>query len=472
MSKKDKFPVQARQAFNLLSSPIAKAMLPNKTYRDLVADFLVNHPAESFERDFKKLFNSVRFKELFASTHTELKEFDHGLSISGIPAERALRLCMLVLEEHHVNLRNFAPKRLDIERFILLGDCENALEELEKVKESYGGSLWYIRTKMLILSELRLTKELIEFCDSLDIRKDRSLMDYMIHNSRVLIDTDNPLTVLKNLIFSASNELKQAQLDELASLFELLFAPWPLNEGINFWPAIERIHAFSAIDQYIFLEKIAMCAVAEKGINLTRFPINALEELISFLAGIMGIEISKYPLETQRAAKVTLRGKRILELYECGKYEETISEFYENIADLENPLAYVNLVAKSTAMLKRPSLAETQRIGLIPSLISQLVTIYGLESNAANAEEMLKSLAARYNSTRWCIHVQAAIFKALPWRYEGKNRRIAAKLAVLSDVEVTPLLSQIVYKFLRFYPRIQKYEARVSAVNSMRCLFR
>jgi hypothetical protein len=444
MRKKNKSLAQARRAYNVLSSPIAKAMLPEGTFRSLAAEFLVSHPVENFERDLEKLYANSRFKKLFASSHIRIRDLDKGLSISGLPAKRAWQLCMFIIQEHRENLRRFIPRRLCVERLLLLGDCVKALEELEDVKECCGESFWYIRTKMLILSELRLTKELTEFCDSLEILKDRSFMDHMIHNARVLIDTDNPLAVLKNLIFSASNELKQANFDELASLFELLFAPQPLNEGVNFWLAIERIHAFPAVDQFILLEQITMLAMAETGISLTPCPVGSVNEVVNFLAKTIGAEVFTSPLSATREAKVTPHGKKILDLYESGCYEETITEFYENLIDLENPLAYVNLIAKSTVMLKRPSITETHRNGIIPDLVAQLVQIYGLEPNAVNAEEMLKSLAARYNSTRWCIHVQIAIFKALPWRCEGEARRIAARLALLTDREVTPLLSQIV----------------------------
>lgn len=459
--KKNKFFYQDRNAYNMLSSPIAKAVIPDATFRALVAQFLADHPAENFERDLEKLYANSRFKKLFASSHFRIQDMQNSISLSGIPAKRAWQLCKFTIQEHRDNLQRFIPRRRSVERLLLLGDCDRSLAELEETKNLCGESFWYIRTKMVILSELRKTKELTEFCDGLGIHKESSLIGHVIHNARVLIDTDSPLAILNSLIFPASTELKQAKLKELASLIELMFAPRPLNNGENFWLAIERAHAFPAIDQLILLEQITGLALAEDGIIVTDCPFGNVNEVVLFLNKNIGLELFSNVKEIQTSEKITVQGQIVLDLYESGCYEETIVTFYDNLENLENPLAYVNLIAKSTAMLKSTSVIDSQRSGIIPLIVSQLAQIYALEPNAENAEEMLRSLAVRYNSTRWCIHLQIAIYKALPWQCEGPNRQIAARLALLTDREVTPLLSTII-KSSQYLEELLPCESKIS----------
>jgi hypothetical protein len=408
-----------------------------------MADFLGDYPSDGFENALSKLLRLSRFRKYFAATHARIHEAaTSGLSIGGLRPSRAWQIAVFTLKEAAEKLRDFELHRDRIEKFILCGDYSSALTMLTDGVERFGESLWHVRTKLLLLSELKRSEELARYCETIQIGKDATLISSVLHFSRVLTDTDSPVSVLDKLISTASTELRETRYEDFASLIELLFTPQPIMASRDYWPALKLLHVFPVIDQFIILERILAFAKTRKD----ETPIEQLDEKIAQLSAATGLEsIRRLCLAhgCEQVSDETSPGAILLQLYDTGRNADAVYYFSKNFKEIQNPLAYVNIVAKSCANVTEDFVMPLIAAPILWKLVRSLSAIYSISPTANNAEESIASMIVRYHGMKCFPQLQLSLFKALPWRYETKGRSIAGQLALIAGDDVTPLSAMI-----------------------------
>ncbi|GGY48840.1 hypothetical protein GCM10007387_33880 [Pseudoduganella albidiflava] len=427
-------------AYSSLYSSVLSATLPDDEYKALIANLIRDDDLHGLPRNLDKLILTRRFRKHFAGLHTGVIEAaKNGLSIGGLSEERAWRLIRFTLQKNQELINEFTSFREGIDRDILNGSYDAALGSLENLKEKLGESIWYVRTKILLLSELKRPSDLANYSDHLQLGIETTLIGSILHYARVLTDTDSPISVLERIIFSTSAELKDTPYDEFASLLELLFTPQPLMTSRSYWPAILRLHALTAIDQYTILEKILRLALANNEfkqlLETDQMRIREFKQLVNETK-IHALQKLYNALDQIQLHQRSEIGDRLIKNYELGMYGDVISIFNENHAEMQDPLNYANILAKS--LVSNTDTEVSFKAPIIDRVTKHLKNIYALSKNTKNSLEALKSLAVRFNNAGWAPQLQLAVYKALPWKYEESGRNIAARLALLSSVEPTP----------------------------------
>lgn len=434
---------KASRPYFLLSSPILSQAMSSDAYVSLMADFFGDHPVEGFEQALSKLLRSNRFRKYFAATHSRIHEAaTSGLSIGGLRSTRAWQIAAFTLKEAAEKLSEFEVHRDEIERSILCGDYILALQILDDGVDRFGEALWYVRTKLLLLSELKRTEELASYCETIQIGTEATLISSILHFSRVLTDTDSPVSVLDKLISTASTELRETRYEDFASLIELLFTPQPIMASRDYWPALKLLHVFPVIDQFVILERILAFAVTRKD----QAPIEELDEKIANLAaatGLRGIRRLSIAHDRTATSNIASSGTELLELYDAGKNAEAAYYFSKNFKEIQNPLAYVNIIAKSCANAAEDFVMPLIAAPILGKLIKNLTAIYSIAPTANNAVESMASMIVRYHGMKCFPQLQLTLYKALPWRYETKGRNVVGQLALIDGGEVTPLSAMI-----------------------------
>lgn len=429
--------------FTLLSSPITSQTMSEENFRQNAAAFIGTEPDHTFDEKFKRLIKNKRFRGLLSCYATDFDHFgDRVFIVQGLSEQRAWHLYRIVLREKAEELTEFVQIREATEQAILNGEYAIAETGLNACFEKYGESIWHARTKMLLLSETKKVEELQNFSEDCKKRAGKSFVHFVIHCCQLIIDSENAALHLKTLVSSAAEEFKEANFLSMASLLELLFVPAPLKSDYDYLRCLYRLQGFPFIDIYVLLTSIIQRTIideAQVGQTLSSGLDSFLAQLTPaikdpLLERCYQVHLSKSTADIE----LSEAGKGILSNYVAGEYQRVVDEFRFDKTNVNNPLAYVNVVAKASAYCGPCAESPSPR-SVIDSLVDQLALVYRLDPLWARAEEALISTLIRFHHFARSAHIQIALYKALPYRYAEKYPATAANLSIITDKEITPL---------------------------------
>lgn len=439
--RKSKILENSISPFLLLNTAIASQTMSEDKYRKQVATFLVNEIDSKFEERFEKLLTTKRFKNLITSNALTIENFGANAFLAGpLTNSRMWSIYLHLISKNGKKISDFSEHREKIEREIIIGNFSDANDSIEKFKDIFGESVWYVRTKMLILISEEKTEELEEFCNNSKDRAGESLARFIFHCCQLIIGSDDPSLHLKALISRSAIEFKEAKLLETASFLELLFTPFPIKGSYDYSNSLSRLQGFPVIDQYCFILSILRLSLAEyKATNIKTIP--NIDTIFKTLNDNISDPVLKkmfnnyFDISEKNTCSL---GSELIENYTFGHYDRTIKIYFDNVEKIKNPLAYINLIAKSYAYLGEIPDFPTSK-GILKKTILQLALIYKVDPLWMQAEEQITTTAIKYHSLTYGSHIQLALYKALPNKYEENNPKLAAYISIATDPNVTPL---------------------------------
>lgn len=430
----------AKSPFYLLNNAILAHTLSDDGYRNLVAQFLVSEDDNIFFERLDKLLESRRFSQLITANARTVEQFGKtAFHASGMSVQRVWQLFQHILIKNSGHLTDFVKFRDGVEKLIVTGHFAEALEYLNECVAQCGESLWYIRCKMLILAAQGKNSQFDQFSELIKRRAGASFAQHLFHCCQTITAASDPLLSLKALVFSSVTEYVQAKHADVAALLQLLFVPTPLQGKFDAMDCLQSLQGFPVIDQYNGVLAILRLLVAEGRLNESS-PYGLMKTLVDLQRSVPDPILCRL-LEVSQAGSSAPHSKAdssLIGAYDSGEYEAAVEIFERKKTTIKNPLAYCNLIAKSLAH-RRIQTTEISSKNLLDSTVGHLTAIYRLDPLWIQSEKAILSNAIKYHFLLISPHIQLTLFKALPYRYADRLTQFAAKLAVATDVEITPM---------------------------------
>lgn len=438
MAKHVKFRVgkpKARlDAFQLMANPLTANFLSEERYIDAAASFVDGYYKEDFSRRFLELYEKKRFRELFNCSYNSIEDFYKEGTFRITRKKRILEVYGCLLTAHAAEINQFVKARKFFESAVLEGRLDEALVILEDIEHHVGESIWYIRNKILVLSLKGNLQEMQDFAESCTERSTEQFFSYLI--SCCLLIASDPLLHHKKRILNGVKELDEAGVNQWSDMLRLIFVPRPFFDSVELLSCLAVIQAFNAIDQYCLLTKLSAEVMAfDEGSDATQ---SEFKDFIDVLQA--SIEDESLP-SLARLEQAQVDGDslslKLTSLYETEQYEDLIRVFVSRFNDIEEPLAFVNLVAKAAAIIKPKYLSEMP--GLIYQLVESLSSIYMLSVPPNQVEDKISAVVILLYHFSGSSQLQLSLYKSMPLRYNKSEWVRLAKSALLTTTDSTPL---------------------------------
>ncbi|MCY0854999.1 hypothetical protein [Cupriavidus sp. D39] len=431
--------------FAQLSNPILEKTLPFGVYLSRVAHFLAYEDDREFNERFDRLLDRPRFRSAFNGYASRVEDISkHPLLRSGVSDSRMWSIYRSIFRRDAEKLGYLTRQKKIVERAFLFGQYDTALRVLEDTKTEIGESLWYIRTKALILFYQGQVEEMHRFCEEVKSRSKEYFFIYVVNSVQLIAHSDNAAMHLKKLVINNIIELVEAGQDEPADLLALIFCPSPLISERDCYGAFSRVQAYPIVDQYLMILEIIRLHLANRAISddvdaassdIPRF-LSELSEVID--------DPMLLTLQRERSLKppISDSGQELLRLYECGKYGEVIQHYFSNLQNFDAPAAYVSIVAKSLAYAGEDNLSRFKSSPLI-DYVRDFSSLYRLDFSDSQSEEEIVSRIIKMHGMVDAVHFNCAVYQVHPQRYSPKERQVSAASAILTDSDVPPMTRSI-----------------------------
>lgn len=438
MAKHNKYRVGGVQtrldSYQLIANPLTSNLLNEEKYIEAVANFVINYDNKDFSQKFAELYKRSRFKNLFNSSVVKVEDFYRNGNFSIPRLSKTLEVYNCLLSAHSSEINHFIKARNLFESAVLEGKLNEALTVLDEIADKVGESLWYVRNKILILRLKGDLQEMQDFAESCRDRSTEQFFSYLI--SCCLLVASDPLLHLKKRVLNGVKELDKAGITQWSDLLRLIFVPRPIFDSVEVLRCLPIIQAFNAIDQYCFLGKISSEVIAheETSTALREHFQNFIDRLKSSINDRNLPDFSR--LETTEIDGNSLSLK-LTSLYETEKYEELINLFSTRFQDIEQPIAFVNLIAKAAAITKPDYLSSMT--GLIYQLIENLASIYKLSTPPSQTEDKISAIVVLLHHFSGSTQLQLCLYKSMPLRYKNSDWIRLARTALATTTDSTPL---------------------------------
>lgn len=431
-----------KSSWLILSNPLTASTLSDTSYRQNVTNFIFFEPETTFEQRLLKLLEKHRFRSQF---NFFVENIDRYANISiwkeNFSNDRAFILYKAVSIHSADHLNMLLPNKQKIEDNIIQGNFIEAENFLDACSSLAKGSLWYIRTKILLLSYQRKTDELEAYCSECKKKTPHELIKFIINCFQLITHSDNSSLHLHSLIDPLIKEFKEANLGYIVALLELFFLPSPIVSKPNYASALPVLQILCFIDAYLLLNAMLSHSVAAaiRGDTLNCSPSNITSYIQSLRSKINDPSLDRMleALDEKSILSPSSLGLELLKNYEIGNYLIVIRTFNDKYHLLPYPLAYSNLVAKALAYIGIQEKLHGDHI--IAVLTNKLAEIYGLSPLARQSEQDIISLIVKLNGTGITDNVQLSVYKALSNKYSANDACTAAILARIASCETTPL---------------------------------
>jgi hypothetical protein len=424
-----------------LTNPVSANFLPDEKYMMTVFSFIGNARDENYENELLKLLERKRFSNVFNADATALEQFGQKKYFrTRASTERIWILYTSIINQYRTILNEFVGLRDVVEKALLIGDYPRAEESLRLVKEKFGESLWYIRNLILVLSYQGRSEELHSLCGEWKDRSPDKLFRYIINCFQLISDSDNASLRLKNLVQTYVDEFSEGNQTGAASLLSLVFIPSPLKGDAAYLESLEIIQIFPIVDQYIILLQWLQYAIVDTLVN-GQAVFSTLNEVVGKMLKSVNDPILRNmysSLNGNASGKISEQGLSLLKSYTDGAYNDVIENFNSWINDLENPVAYLNLVAKAHAYSNKS--IDTSAKSVLQRMISDLTVTYKLAPGRKQSEDSVISTIIKHRGSIYFPHLQMCLYAAAPLHFDAGELNRAGKFAFICSAETTPLV--------------------------------
>lgn len=430
----------ARAAHTKLSNQIFMKLATYQNIRYLLADFIANTSDEDFDEKFTKLLRNPRIRQVFTVFSRDIDDFSQPVFRAAAPIHRILRMYRYLIEANKDTVNRFVKFRNRIEHLIILGDYEAAKLELTELEEELGESIWFVRTKMLVLSATNDNEAFKNFCDSVQIRGEGSLNAFIFKAAQLITDSGNAVAQLAAVVNRQIAEFKEARHNVLVSFLQVLFNPFPIEAKIDHLSCIEYLQTYPIVDLYSVLLTVLKIEFSdyENSSSLTTDLRIFSEEISNIIEDpIIKKILSVENIVNRGAMPLTGISLSVYSKYKIGEYEGALEDYSQCSRPEDSAISLANLAGKSLAYIDKQ--LETSIGESIPeSLARDLSTIYSLSPLWSQAEEQITSVCVKYNHLTISPCLQLSLLKALPLKYTQTQQKLAARLAIASSNQATP----------------------------------
>jgi len=416
--------------------------MPEDAYRKNIATFIADESDNLFDSSFQKLLNQRRFRNNFNCYANKIEDFFAiPLFRQRVSQKRIIHMYKVLLKGEAEKLTLFAEIRRRFERAFLLEQYERANSILDDCYANLGESMWYLRSRMLLLSSMGDTQKTQEYFESCKNRSKDAFVTSLIGFSQIISDSGDAALHLRQSVLSTIREFEAAGHLQSASLLELMFVPTSLVNINRYESSLLILQVLPIVDIYMYLMEIGQSIVVHeiRGGD----PIQVEDEIVRF-----AIELNKSvndpalsrlveALNNVVTAEISAEGKNLLSCYEEGDYENVIKTFWITCESLANPLAYLNIVAKAYAYLNM--MPSNSAYPVLSGLLNHFVQIYAVSAPPESSEESIIAQIVRLKGMTFSAHIQLSLFVSLPYRYTEQHLKISSALSLSISPEITPL---------------------------------
>ena len=424
-------------SYSLLRNQVTLSGMNRQKIQQFLSDFMAHTPDKFFAEQFFQLLALRPIQNAIPSFFQKITDFTENGFVTEIPTDRLIEIYLVLIAFQREKLVTFVTLREQIECAVLFSDLHGALKLLDLLEAQIGESIWHSRTKMLVLSGLGDTTSFEQYCKYCELKTNGSFNSFIFKCSQLIADSGNATLQLNTVVDRNVSELNEAKRGYLASFLQVLFSPFPLTKIVDPLESLLYIQTYPVVDQYSLLTTILryeICKETTQPLQRSKL-VKIAAKLASLVPDTTTTRLAKVDSATNDGTAVN--HSPILQHYSSGDYPVALEEFLNPQARTVQALGVVNIGAKSMAYMDLESTLD-RRTPPIINIANSLATIYRLSPLWSQAEEQLLSLCIKHNHFTYAPHIQVALFKALPFRYESNQQERAAKIAISSATFCTP----------------------------------
>lgn len=432
----------SKSSFSLLSNPLVRQFLKDSDIHAHARKFLFHYKGNDFEERLSKFLAEQSFRSTFNAYGKTVEALGSKIRLpDNLPFQRTLSIYRVIFKDQAYSLATFKMHSQQFERSFLLGDYSLADEQLEKIRDDLGESLWYIRQKILIMVYRQRLDDLAEFCEQMKRRQQNKLISYMIERLYVFSQKTQAAKHLQNLLVSDVKELREAGCRPFADFLAFTFAPDPLFQRTDYRFCLPCFSLLSLVDQYAAMVDLLPRILTEEGeFEASNEEKKAAAEFLSDVDDAVSQRVLESYPNLEKASSSSTLEYSLLKAYDQGHYASVFEMFTSRASELDNPIAFVNIVAKCLSY--EP--ATNQLLpGPLGELATQLSSLYSLSESLTSVYDEIQATAIRCRGLIRQIDIQLMVYKAIPFRFYEKDLKYAARLALREGVSVSPLVHRM-----------------------------
>lgn len=438
--KNGKTASHARAAHTKLSNQMFMKLATHQNICQLLADFIANTSDADFDEKFVKLLRNPKIRRVVSVFSRNIDEFSGPGLLVTAPIHRILKMYRHFLEVNKDIVNRFVIFRDRIEHLIIVGNYESAKLELSCLEKDIGESIWFVRTKMLVLSAANDNEDFKNFCELAQVRGQGSLNAFIFKASQLIMDSGNATSQLAAVVHRQIAEFNEAKHDVVASLLQVLFNPYPLDSKIDHLSCIGYLQTYPIVDLYSTLLSVLKIEFSDYDSGYNRK--GELRDFAQEISNIIDDPILKKIIRIEEivnggAMPLTGAALNVYKKYKCGDYAGALVDYSLCSRAEDSAISLANLAAKSLSYLGEQSGTNAEG-SVLENLAKNLSTIYSLSPLWADAEDQLTSACVKYNHLAISPGLQLSLLKSLPYKYTRKQQSLAARLAIASTAIATP----------------------------------
>ena len=391
----------------------------------------------------KKLNNFLKKQKILNSLNISQDKFENIGRFTYLAKPLNNRKSWLMyecfFEAHKEKLREFVKCRKKIESLLMYGDLDESLVEVNRWIDIYGESIWALRVKSYVLSELGNASGANDLCQSAYDRCGNHFIKVIISRIQSISVSSDTQYVFESTVEPVIKEFEAAGSYRHSAILSGIFCPQAANSLVDISESLLILQFLTVFDVYEFVRLIVINFKSGGNIDSDNMP----EDVDGYLCRLMEISEDIEYVNNFDASKVeeyrSDAGKILLSNYENCDYKEVIRIFNEKRKSINNAVAYVNLVGKAKSYLKEKS--EFSYKNPLDALVESCSRIYSLDQNAVIAQEEIYSLAIKLNFLRKSSGIYFVGIKCFAAKKIEINDfiKIAAKKTILESKECSNL---------------------------------
>lgn len=417
-------------------NPIQRKLLTAKAYKTQLAKFLLDKDNNYFYSNLEKILDEPKVKDLLDIFGLKIEDMEANGVFYDLPYSRVLTIAKTLIIKNKEKINHFIKIRERFEKNIIVGNFLEAEVNLKECYSEFGESIWYIRSKIILLAYCNKNDELEKFCEDCrsKCKKDKSVSKYIFESFQMIYGTEDAYLHLNLMVISNIKEMQKVNEKTTSNFLGMIFCIDPLVGRYDYEEALKSIQAYNLIDQYVFISEIffRMDFVNEKSDFSNYLENNFFKKIIGVIEDpkINNIFISRDKEEFWDG----------FYLYEKGMYEEVVAKFIKELYKIENIFPYVNIVAKACVYA---DIDFPKNLGVISELINILKNVYQMNGSQKQLKDKLISTCIKFCGFSQNIQIQMIVFKAFYNNCDLEDVNYCARKTINCKAQSTKLTFEI-----------------------------
>lgn len=425
---------------DLLNLHTLKVTLDKDIYTELIKTVKLLS-IKRFSKVIGPLLNNKRVQKVLPCFSSSLESMSEAKYFLLPSLDRILEFYKLIILSQSSKINDFVLIRERFEELLINNEitlCENLLLEF---RDKHGESIWWIKSKLILLFYNKNTDEMQSFCDELKLRSGKGIFTYYTNSLILSTQASFPVANLEKIILKAIEEFDKAGKSHVSWFLDILFFPKILSVRDVELHDIYALMQLPVIDMYSMLTSSLYSYVSfsnaspEKKKTCYKF-LNDVSKNIDDAQ----VESSTRYLKGQSNHLVGLERDLVVD-YENGKYAKVLNTFIEFVRKINHPVNYLNIIAKSCI---RQKVQIKTGLPLIDDTVRNLIDIHSLSSRASQARQEIIERIVRLNGTNISLQLQALLIVAIPQFFKEKTLKNVLEIFICRHDHSLPIVKSII----------------------------